>query len=349
VKKTKSELWIILFAILMFSIVSIMALVSIQHQHGNARVVNYVGIVRGATQRLVKEELRGEPDDKLIRRLDGIVKELISGGQENGLTALADPDFQSNMALVQERWGQLKEQILFVRGGGDDQELYDQSQAYFDLANDTVFKAESYSELQVIHSTRILMGCNIFFVLILAGGLFYVMRMRAVRRRADTLSRIAYIDVLTGLPNRARCEQVCQEYDKAKPVENVAVFMFDMNNLKIVNDKFGHKKGDEIIRAFSDLLKRWAEGRGFVGRYGGDEFLAVLGSAGNGEAAEQSARINALVESYNADKSSKLERVSFALGFHVDNLSVCDMESMILMADRNMYDRKRQMKEAMLD
>ncbi|MFP3040523.1 diguanylate cyclase [Treponema primitia] len=342
-RAVKIEFWFILFAVLMFTAVSLMSLRSIQQQAGNARVVNYVGIVRGATQRLVKEELRRQSDDKLQKRLDTIVDELITGGPVNNLVRIPGEDFQNNMAEVRKSWNLLKEQIQIVRNGGDDQELYDQSQLYFDLANDTVFKAESYSETQVNRSRNILIGFTVFFIIILGVGLIYVIRMSAVRR-------IAYIDALTGLPNRTRCEQICLEHDRNKPVENLTVFMFDMNNLKVVNDKLGHQAGDRIIKGFGESLKTWAEeGKGFAGRYGGDEFLAVFDNTDNAQALEHLTRLDAIVAEYNQKQESKLERISFAAGFRVDNLQVTDMEMIILDSDRAMYERKRQMREGMLD
>jgi diguanylate cyclase (GGDEF)-like protein len=342
-RAVKIEFWFILFAVLMFTAVSLMSLRSIQQQAGNARVVNYIGIVRGATQRLVKEELRRQRDDALQTRLDTIVDELIAGGSAHNLVRIPDQDFQNNMAKVRISWNALKEQIQIVRSGGDDQELYDQSQLYFDLANDTVFKAEVYSENQVNRSRNILIGFTLFFIIILGVGFIYVIRMSAV-------SRIAYIDLLTGLPNRNRCEQVCLEHDRNKPVENLTVFMFDMNNLKVVNDKLGHQAGDRIIKGFGGSLKTWAaERKGFTGRYGGDEFLAIFDNTDNAQAVEHLARLDAIVAEYNQNQESKLERISFAAGFRVDNLQVADMEMIILDADRAMYERKRQMREAMLD
>ena len=49
---------------------------------GDARIINYAGLVRGATQRLVKEEMSGKPDDELIARLDGIIYDLQTGKGE---------------------------------------------------------------------------------------------------------------------------------------------------------------------------------------------------------------------------------------------------------------------------
>jgi diguanylate cyclase (GGDEF)-like protein len=193
------------------------------------------------------------------------------------------------------------------------------------------------------------MGCNILFVLILGLGLFYAIRMIAVGRKADALGKLAYIDVLTGLPNRARCERVCQEHDRAKPVENLTVYMFDMNNLKTVNDKLGHQAGDKLIHAFANALRIWADGFGFVGRYGGDEFLAIFDDTSGDKAEEHLFRLEAIVEEYNKNQESKLDRLSYAGGYRVDNLAISDMEAMILDADRSMYTRKRQMREAMTD
>jgi diguanylate cyclase (GGDEF)-like protein len=125
--------------------------------------------------------------------------------------------------------------------------------------------------------------------------------------------------------------------------------MFDMNNLKVVNDKLGHQAGDKLIHAFGSALRAWADEVGFVGRYGGDEFLAIFDNCSGDDAEEHLVRLEKIVEEYNKNQESKLERISYAGGYRVDNLSISDMETIILDADRAMYTRKRQMREAMLD
>jgi diguanylate cyclase (GGDEF)-like protein len=348
-KWVKAEFLFIAFTVIMFAAVSIMSLRSIHQQRGNARVVNYAGIVRGRTQKLVKEELHGEPDDISVNALDTIVAELSFGGEINKLIALPDEAFQINMTEIRERWIALKEQINIVRGGGDNQLLYEQSQEYFTVANNAVFNAESYSEKQVEQSQNILMSFNVLFIIILVLGFIYVIRTIAIRGRAEALGKLAYIDVLTGLPNRARCEKACQEHERDKPVENLTVYMFDMNNLKMVNDKLGHQAGDKLIHSFANALRIWADGVGFVGRYGGDEFLAIFDDTSGDKAEEHLVRLENIVADYNKGLESKLDRISYAAGYRVDNLSISDMEAMILDADRAMYTRKRQMREAMLD
>lgn len=58
--------------------------------------------------------------------------------------------------------------------------------------------------------------------------------------------------------------------------EPTACIMFDLNNLKTVNDTMGHSAGDRLIMDFAKLLHSVIPEKDFVGRYGGDEFMAVI-------------------------------------------------------------------------
>ena len=68
---------------------------------GNARVINYIGIVRGATQRLIKKELNHEPDDELIYFLDNILSGLSNGSDELNLIKLDSEEFQTMLIELQ--------------------------------------------------------------------------------------------------------------------------------------------------------------------------------------------------------------------------------------------------------
>jgi diguanylate cyclase (GGDEF)-like protein len=341
----KKELYVIVIAVLIFGLVSIFSLTSIQQQHGTARVVNYAGIVRGGTQKLIKEELHEQPDDKLVARLDGIIHEMRTGEGDNNLVALPDEVFQEHMDRIDASWTELKVEILKVRGGADNQKLFDMSQDYFVLADETVSAAEVYANSQVSRAQTVLTASTILFVLFLLAGAFYLIRMIAISRKVDELSDLAYVDYLTQIPNRTRCEELSAQYDKDKPIDNIAVFMFDMNNLKAVNDKLGHKAGDGLIREFAKCLEVWAGDEGFVGRFGGDEFLAIFEKTELEAAKNHLVRLQSMIDERNARYSSVLDQISYASGFTIGNLTINDMELLTLDADRAMYDRKRQMKE----
>ena len=96
-------------------ITGLLSILSIHGLQGNARVINYAGVVRGGTQRLVKQELDGQPNDDLLQQLDGILEELDTGVGENNLDQLADEEYQDLIFQMQVLWGTLKDEIQRVR------------------------------------------------------------------------------------------------------------------------------------------------------------------------------------------------------------------------------------------
>ncbi|MDR1612264.1 MAG: methyl-accepting chemotaxis protein [Planctomycetota bacterium] len=333
----------------LFAWISRLSLSSIRQLQGNARVINYIGIVRGATQRLIKQEMHDRPNDALVRRLDSIVDELISGVGPNRLIALPDPAFQANMSKVRTSWTVLQEEIGRVRAGAGAARLFDLSEDYFTLVDDTVSAAEEYTESQVAASIRALWTANGVFGLALAAGLLYYLSALALKRSAEMLGAIAFTDQLTGLPNRAACDRELERLAEERSAGGSAVFMFDMNNLKRANDILGHGEGDRIIAAFGRCLRDAFAGHGFVGRHGGDEFVAVV-RGGDAKLAETIiGRVGDLAAAHNREIDDDLRRISFAAGYSVGTGAGTSPEELLAEADKNMYGQKRRMKEAVLE
>lgn len=160
----KKMMTIALSAVVVF--VGIFSLAAIQRLQGNARVINYAGVVRGATQKLIKEELQGTQDDALIGRLDRIIEELLTGEGELGLPRLNDREFQSLMLQMKESWKELKEEISAVRQGEDQEKLFELSQEYFELADRTVTEAEQYSEKNAEIAKLCFFALTLFFFIV---------------------------------------------------------------------------------------------------------------------------------------------------------------------------------------
>lgn len=344
-KWSKLELLGIIAIVVLFVSVSILSIVSINNLNGNARVVNYVGIVRGATQKLIKEELMGHPDDALIERLDIIINELLTGDGPNNLVRLPDNTYLSNMQRVKESWIALKVEILAHRNGSDPEILYESSQKYFELVNDTVFSAEAYSERQLKRTNIILIGINVIFSFLIFTAIILYVRNTYIRRQAETLNQLAYTDKLTQIDNRASTERLLAALRENPPADDIAVFVFDMNNLKHINDAYGHRGGDKVIAAFAQILKQVSHSFGFVARYGGDEFLAVIEHCTEGIAQEFSAQLAAEVAAYNKNCDDKLEQISYAFGYVIDNVRQTAVSDMVFSADQLMYEYKRKQKE----
>jgi diguanylate cyclase (GGDEF)-like protein/PAS domain S-box-containing protein len=96
-------------------------------------------------------------------------------------------------------------------------------------------------------------------------------------RAEDEISRLAYFDPLTGLPNRAQLEAELRRCvtRASRSGDAVALLLVDLDNFKLVNDSFGHGAGDRLLRRIAGRL-RGVQGDGMLARLGGDEFLILL-------------------------------------------------------------------------
>lgn len=175
---------ITILLVLIFCVIIGTSFFAISHLQGNARVINYAGIVRGATQRLIKQEMNDMPNDELIRYLDGILSELSEGEGRYGLIVLPDAEFQKALAGMREEWVGIKAEIENVRQGGDKQRLFDMSEAYFVVADRTVSAAEDYSERRVDSARAILISLNVGFIII---GILFLLYWRWWKRIQQAL------------------------------------------------------------------------------------------------------------------------------------------------------------------
>ena len=101
---------------------------------------------------------------------------------------------------------------------------------------------------------------------------------KKLERRAATLQKMALNDVLTGIPNRRytqlRVRQAIQETRHFG--RSIGILMFDLDHFKRVNDTYGHDLGDAVLQTASRTLANGLRPRDFLGRWGGEEFLAIV-------------------------------------------------------------------------
>lgn len=98
---------------------------------------------------------------------------------------------------------------------------------------------------------------------------------KVLKQRETEIEKVSYHDSLTNLYNRAYVDlMVCQLME---PVNYpVSLIMADINGLKLINDVFGHEKGDQLIILAAKVIKSCCRQRDLVARWGGDEFLILL-------------------------------------------------------------------------
>lgn len=162
----------------------------------------------------------------------------------------------------------------------------------------------------------------------------------------ELLSRLlvnAFRDI-TGIHNKTSLENKINELSDLPSTFGIGVMMFDLNNLKHVNDTYGHEKGDEFIQAFTYCLTRILDTNSFLARYGGDEFIIIQQNTDLEHLQSLEKRLSSLVQDYNHHATLPL---SYAIGYEIS----CQnhyfmMEDLINAADKKMYQDKSQKKLA---
>jgi len=154
------------------------------------------------------------------------------------------------------------------------------------------------------------------------------------------IARIAFHDMLTGLPNRARIPALIAEAIGACPQGgHVAVAFLDADNFKDVNDTLGHAAGDEFLVAFAKRLRGQIKPGDMLGRLGGDEFVIVLPNRDAVEASLMAAQITAaLATPLTLGKRQVVMSASMGLSLYPDNAT--DIDTLIKQADAAMYKAK---------
>jgi diguanylate cyclase (GGDEF)-like protein len=108
----------------------------------------------------------------------------------------------------------------------------------------------------------------------------------------EELGMKARIDVLTHLWNRGAIFQLlADELASRSSGSGIAALMIDVDHFKKINDTYGHPAGDQVLRVVSERLRKAVRPMDAVGRYGGEEFLAVLTNVNRAEAGDAARRI----------------------------------------------------------
>ena len=189
---------------------------------------------------------------------------------------------------------------------------------------------------------------SICSLLLIALLLFNSFQNRRLSNANSELSHTAYLDKHTGLPNKSRCEEILNSSEILD--EQTACLMFDLNNLKKINDALGHQAGDVMIKGFAHLLRKAVPIYDFVGRYGGDEFVAILTNVSPEDVERFLEKLKRMSEEYNRSGTQFMPVIplSYAAGYaHSAQVNPKNMPTLLRQADYNMYKNKTAMKAAM--
>ena len=141
----------------------------------------------------------------------------------------------------------------------------------------------------IFTNKSLLMICALLWIFMLYTFLMLLFDFRRIELSIASehdLNRKAYLDTLTGIPNRYSCDLIFDTYKNATNISEIGCVLISISNLVEINETQGHDAGDQLLHDFSALLEKVADCYGFVGRNGGNEFIVVLENCTEGYVAQ---------------------------------------------------------------
>lgn len=235
---------------------------------------------------------------------------------------------------------------VVIRNGIVDIKKYHNNDMYPVLSGFGIFSAFGllalvlfYTRPGSAYSIAFSVGMFLFVVCLAYGAfkkLYYNMK---INESIAIYKRIAYRDLMTDLGNRSA---FIKEQERTKEVKNMAYIVFDVNDLKKVNDTYGHQEGDRLITDTARCIRGVFENEGKCFRIGGDEFAVVLREHSEKEILGKLDLFNKRLAKINEARKISLQ---IAYGYSTGMGTEKDAETLFREADYHMYVRKKNMKE----
>lgn len=306
--------------------------------------------IHSESQRISKLELEYSSDDSLIDILDDLTNEFV----ENDSTRKYFSEDQDMIAVsngIVKNWNEFKNAVFEFRKDEDRDKFFIASEINYSNSEDTIIKIRKYVS-DIEKKIKYLEIGAILNVLVI--GLVFLrvlFRTHNELQENKELSKDMYIDSATGVYNSVKCHELLKTPVDLYNLREVAILIFDLNDLKKTNDMHGHQAGDELISTFAQQLKSSTsilnrEDEIFIGRYGGDEFVAYITKTDNKEIQSYIDEVNASMKYFN-DTEDKVFKISCAVGVSLTTPEIdkVTMKELFDVADADMYENKIEMKK----
>ncbi|MDO5291549.1 MAG: GGDEF domain-containing protein [bacterium] len=188
-------------------------------------------------------------------------------------------------------------------------------------------------------------GISIFIILLGIGTIYRLFELVEQGRQTELISKLAYLDGLTEVGNRTAYKEHLEQLAKSNETNGCCLVMFDINNLKEVNDTLGHQQGDKLIKEAAEIINNSFGLAGEVYRIGGDEFVVLIVNDNPLISYEE---LLPIFEQQIIDKNMGREweeKIFIAHGkAYCEHLSRYELKSTEQEADAKMYKNKQRMK-----
>jgi c-di-GMP phosphodiesterase len=179
---------------------------------------------------------------------------------------------------------------------------------------------------------------------------YFAEQIGVALKNAQLIEKILYLsqyDSLTNICNRSYCEEQLNILHKEceKSNQNYSLVIADMNDLKLINDSYGHEAGDKLIVAFTDYISNLDQKPEIFARIGGDEFAFVYSNKSSLEVHEllQDIKSHFYTVPFNYNNKDLLN-ITFSSGICAYPDEAKDIPTLFRIADQRMYDDKRHSK-----
>lgn len=188
-------------------------------------------------------------------------------------------------------------------------------------------------------------GLLLFIVFFGSGNIYQMVLLVQKGQQAEFISKLAYSDGLTGIGNRTAYIERLRECAERAPHKPLGFVIFDINNLKKVNDTMGHKAGDEMIQLCTVYLQESFGKSACLYRIGGDEFVALLdGENQQANSREALRRFAESLAKWNVQPNAPFQLVVASGAAFSDSADKAMVELAEKEADFAMYENKYELK-----
>lgn len=188
-----------------------------------------------------------------------------------------------------------------------------------------------YFDFGLKYSVIFSLGVVVFCFCLTLAAIYTITQNIVEKANEDAYKKLAFTDEMTGLKNKTAYVQ----FEK-QPLKDGSIFiMLDLNNLKYINDKYGHRMGDEVITRAANYITKFFPAENCY-RFGGDEFVVTLNDM---PLIEVEKRLKDMKDKMVRDNEKRLVQIEFAIGY-AKQKDGDNVQSIFLRADQNMYKDK---------
>lgn len=196
---------------------------------------------------------------------------------------------------------------------------------------------EVYQYIATNPSVRLI--CGLLWAVLGLSFLFLFMDFNffsSFKRDYRDLDFAVHTDSLSGIPNRFSCDALIEKYLDQPLPQDIACIMFDLTNVGEINRLYGHGEGNALIKDFSNILKMASVDLCFIGRNGGNKFMALFELGTDEKLSNFLERIHLKVDSHNSGSGTHPITYKYGVAFREGN-KAGTITDLIALANKRIY------------